>query len=468
MANLQAGFARVDVTPPLGIEISGYFVERFASGILDALEASALALRCGDDQAILIALDNLMIDKETMHAYRAAIAERTGVKAEAVFIACSHTHTGPLVGKSELDENKYGEKEYGDYLGRKLCDCAVMAVRDMTDAKMGYAVGCAPHIAFVRRFRMKNGSIRTNPGVNNPDIVAPIGDVDERVNVHFMVGGTIANTTVIAAALRPWEGVIAADTGHINVHETGAIEASGHKVCAIEAPGGKLTPALVRELLRRHCDGQDEHMVLPRMVYISDATELGTIYTKSELSALHDVCREYGLYLFLDGARLPAALVAEGNDLAPADFAKYCDVFYIGGTKNGLLFGEALVITNDSLKPHFRNMIKQRGGMFAKGFLFGTQFKAYFEDDLWLTMARHAVTQAQRIQKAATEKGYSLYAVSPTNQVFLVLSHAQIERLKQNFAFELNGRVDEDHEAARFVCSWATKPEAVDALIAAL
>ena len=289
-----------------------------------------------------------------------------------------------------------------------------------------------------------------------------------QADVHFMVGGTIANTTVIAAALRPWEGVIAADTGHINVHETGAIEASGHKVCAIEAPGGKLTPALVRELLRRHCDGQDEHMVLPRMVYISDATELGTIYTKAELSALHDVCREYGLYLFLDGARLPAALVAEGNDLAPADLAKYCDVFYIGGTKNGLLFGEALVITNNSLKPHFRNMIKQRGGMFAKGFLFGTQFKAYFENDLWLSMARHAVTQAQRIQQAALEKGYTLYAASPTNQVFLVLSHAQIERLRQDFAFELNGRVDEDHEAARFVCSWATKPEAVDTLIAAL
>ena len=289
-----------------------------------------------------------------------------------------------------------------------------------------------------------------------------------QADVHFMVGGTIANTTVIAAALRPWEGVIAADTGHINVHETGAIEASGHKVCAIEAPGGKLTPALVREVMRRHCDGQDEHMVLPRMVYISDATELGTIYTKAELSALHDVCREYGLYLFLDGARLPAALVAEGNDLAPADLAKYCDVFYIGGTKNGLLFGEALVITNNSLKPHFRNMIKQRGGMFAKGFLFGTQFKAYFENDLWLSMARHAVTQAQRIQQAALEKGYTLYAASPTNQVFLVLSHAQIERLRQDFAFELNGRVDEDHEAARFVCSWATKPEAVDALIAAL
>ena len=287
-------------------------------------------------------------------------------------------------------------------------------------------------------------------------------------DVHFIVGGTLANTIVISAALRPWEGVIAATTGHINVHETGAIESSGHKVCSIEAPDGKLTPALVREVMRIHCDGKDEHMVLPRMVYISDATELGTIYTKSELAALHDVCREFGLYLFLDGARMPAALVAEGNNLDITDFGKYCDAFYIGGTKNGLLFGEAVVITNNDLKPHFRNMIKQRGGMFAKGFLFGTQFKAYFKDDLWLSMARHAVSQAQRIQAAAIEKGYSLYAVSPTNQVFLVLSHAQIERLKQDFAFELNGHVDKDHEAARFVCSWATRPEAVDALIAAL
>ena len=289
-----------------------------------------------------------------------------------------------------------------------------------------------------------------------------------QADVHFLVGGTVTNTTVIAAALRPWEAVIAASTGHINAHETGAIESSGHKVCAIEAAEGKLTPAHVRAVMEEHCNGTDEHMVLPRMVYISQATELGTIYHKDELIALRKVCQEYDLYLFVDGARLAPALVAEGNDLAPEDYAKYCDVFYIGGTKNGLLFGEAVVITNDAIKPHFRNMIKQRGGMFAKGFLFGTQFKAYFEDDLWLTMARHAVTQAQRIQKAAAEKGYSLYAVSPTNQVFLVLSHAQIARLKQNFAFELNGRVDEDHEAARFVCSWATKPEAVDALIAAL
>ena len=340
----------------------------------------------------------------------------------------------------------------------------------MISFRNDYSEGAHPKVLAA----LEKNNLVTTCGYSMDDFCAEARDVVRarfscpQADVHFMVGGTIANTTVIAAALRPWEGVIAADTGHINVHETGAIEASGHKVCAIEAPDGKLTPALVREIMRRHCDGQDEHMVLPRMVYISDATELGTIYTKSELSALHDVCREYGLYLFLDGARLPAALVAAGNDLAPADFANYCDVFYIGGTKNGLLFGEALVITNDSLKPHFRNMIKQRGGMFAKGFLFGTQFKAYFKDDLWLSMARHAVSQAQRIQAAAIEKGYSLYAVSPTNQVFLVLSHAQIERLKQDFAFELNGHVDKDHEAARFVCSWATRPEAVDALIAAL
>ena len=287
-------------------------------------------------------------------------------------------------------------------------------------------------------------------------------------DVHFIVGGTLANTIVISAALRPWEGVIAATTGHINVHETGAIESSGHKVCAIEAPDGKLTPALVREVMRIHCDGKDEHMVLPRMAYISDATELGTIYTKAELAALHDVCREYGLYLFLDGARMPAALVAEGNDLDITDFGKYCDAFYIGGTKNGLLFGEAVVITNNDLKPHFRNMIKQRGGMFAKGFLFGVQFCAYFKDGLWLDLARHAVTQAQRIAKAAEEKGYTLYAKSPTNQVFIVLSREKIAELEQKFAFEAFGHVDDEHEVMRFVCSWATKEESVDALIASL
>ena len=283
-------------------------------------------------------------------------------------------------------------------------------------------------------------------------------------DVHFLVGGTIANTTVIAAALRPWEGVIAADTGHINVHETGAIEASGHKVCAIEAPSGKLTPALVREVMRRHCDGQDEHMVLPRMVYISDATELGTIYTKAELAALHEVCGEYGLYLFLDGARMAAALVAEGNDLQPEDFATYCDVFYLGGTKNGLLFGEAVVITNEALKPHFRNMIKQRGGMLAKGRLLGIQFDELFTDDLYFKISEKAVRQAKRIAKACEDAGCAFFAPSPTNQQFPIFPDTALEKLAEKYKYSYWARVDETHSAVRLCTSWATTDENVDAL----
>lgn len=288
-------------------------------------------------------------------------------------------------------------------------------------------------------------------------------------DVHFFVGATQANLTVIAAALKPWQGVLCADSGHIHVHETGSIEATGHKCLALPGKNGKITARQIRKAVEEHrANASHEHEVQPGMVYISNPTEVGTLYNKEELTDISAACYELGLYLFVDGARMAYGLTSPTNDLSLQDYAALCDVFYLGGTKCGALFGEAVVITNEALKPHFRNMIKQRGGMFAKGFLFGTQFKAYFKDDLWLSMARHAVSQAQRIQAAAIEKGYSLYAVSPTNQVFLVLSHAQIERLKQDFAFELNGHVDKDHEAARFVCSWATRPEAVDALIAAL
>ena len=285
--------------------------------------------------------------------------------------------------------------------------------------------------------------------------------------VHFLVGGTQANMTVIAAALRPHQAAVAAETGHIAVHETGSVEATGHKVITLPSVDGKIRAGQVKALVEAHwADSTHEHQPQPALVYISQPTENGTVYSLAELEAISAVCREKGLLLFVDGARLGAALAC--SDVSLADLARLTDVFYIGGTKLGALFGEAVVITNEALKRDFRYIIKQRGGMFAKGFLFGTQFKAYFKDDLWLSMARHAVSQAQRIQAAAIEKGYSLYAVSPTNQVFLVLSHAQIERLKQDFAFELNGHVDKDHEAARFVCSWATRPEAVDALIAAL
>lgn len=287
-------------------------------------------------------------------------------------------------------------------------------------------------------------------------------------DVHLMVGGTITNLTAIAASLRPYQAVITVTSAHINLHETGSIEAGGHKILCADAPDGKLTPQMVRRILREHQYGKNEHMVQPKLVYISDATELGTIYTKSELTALRAVCDEYGLYLYLDGARLAPALVAEGNDLAPEDFAQLCDAFYIGGTKNGLLFGEALVIVNDALKPDFRHMIKQRGGMFAKGRLLGVQFLAYFEDDLWLTAARHAVLAAQRIARAFTQAGYRLLADSPTNQIFPIVSNEKMAELAKTFIFEENAPAGETHTAIRFVTSWATKDADVDALVQAL
>ena len=287
-------------------------------------------------------------------------------------------------------------------------------------------------------------------------------------DVHFLVGGTQTNQLAASAFLRPWEAMVAADTGHIAVHETGAIEATGHKVYVVPGVDGKLTPAAIRTAVRDHQTGTEEHMVLPRMVYVSDSTELGTIYTRAELQALSDTCRELGLYLYLDGARMAMALTAQGNDLVPEDFAQLCDAFYLGGTKNALLFGEALVIVNNALKPYFRNVMKQHGGMLAKGRLLGVQFAAILQDDLWLQTARHANELAQRLAAALTAMGVPLYAASPTNQVFPIFTNAQVEALRQDFSFEFIARVDENHSAIRFVTSWATRPEDVDALICAV
>lgn len=287
-------------------------------------------------------------------------------------------------------------------------------------------------------------------------------------DVHFLVGGTQTNLTAAAAFLRPWEAIIAADTGHIAVHETGAIEATGHKVYVVPGVDGKLTSDAIRTAVRDHQTGTEEHMVLPRMVYVSDSTELGTIYTRAELQALSDTCRELGLYLYLDGARMAMALTAQGNDLVPEDFAQLCDAFYLGGTKNALLFGEALVIVNNALKPYFRNVMKQHGGMLAKGRLLGVQFAAILQDDLWLQTARHANELAQRLAAALTAMGVPLYAASPTNQVFPIFTNAQVEALRQDFSFEFIARVDENHSAIRFVTSWATRPEDVETLLEAV
>ncbi len=287
-------------------------------------------------------------------------------------------------------------------------------------------------------------------------------------DVHFLVGGTQTNLTAAAAFLHPWEAMISADTGHVCVHETGAIEATGHKVCSLPAVNGKVTPEAVRKLVAAHRTGVEEHMVLPRLLYVSDSTELGTIYVKKELEALRKVCDELGLLLYLDGARMAAALTAEGNDLKPEDFAQLCDAFYVGGTKNALLFGEALVIVNDDLKPFVRNIIKQRGGMLAKGWLLGVQFEALFRDNLWLETAEHANQQAQKLSKGLSDLGVEFYIDSPTNQIFPIFTDEQVEKLRKFVAFDFIAKVDESRSAVRFVTSWATPEENVDFLLLAI
>lgn len=286
-----------------------------------------------------------------------------------------------------------------------------------------------------------------------------------QADVWFLSGGTQTNLIALTAALRPHEAVIGAATCHIFVHETGAIEATGHKVLAIPDEEGKVRPEGVLSVLEEHA--MAPHMVKPRVVYISQSTEVGTVYTRAELQALHEVCQAHDLLLYADGARLGVALTAEGCDVTLADMAKYCDFFCIGGTKNGALFGEALVLVNPCLKPDFLYIVKQRGGLFAKGRLLGIQFAELFRDGLYYELARHANNEAMRIKTALTALGVRFQVDSPTNQQFIYLTAAQADALKERFAIDeewrRNGTV-----ALRICTSWATRPEAVTELIAAL
>ena len=289
---------------------------------------------------------------------------------------------------------------------------------------------------------------------------------DESLAVHFLVGGTQTNMTVIDAALRSHQGVLCAESGHINVHETGAVESCGHKVLGLPSEDGKITAAQVEEAFTQHIHNDSfEHMVQPKLVYISNPTELGTIYSKAELTALSEVCRKCGLYLFLDGARLGYGLMAPDNDLTLADIASLCDVFYIGGTKVGALFGEAVVIRNEALKRDFRYFIKQKGGMLAKGRLLGVQFDALFTDDLYFEISGHAIDMAERLRSVFAEKGYSFLVPNRTNQVFVIMPDADLEKLATQFGYCYERRIDENHSAVRFCTSWATKEENLDALI---
>ncbi len=282
--------------------------------------------------------------------------------------------------------------------------------------------------------------------------------------VHFLMGGTQANLTVIAAALRPHQGVVATDTAHISGHETGAIEACGHKVLTVPNHDGKLSARQVEQLWCAHQeDPTREHTVKPGMVYISNPTELGTLYSLKELEELSATCRTRGLLLYLDGARLGYGLAAADNTLSLPDIARLCDVFYIGGTKQGALFGEAVVITNSRLKEDFRYLIKQRGGMLAKGRLLGEQFLALFEDGLYLRLARHADEMADILRDGLEQAGCPLMVKSCTNLIFAVLPDKALGKLGEKYSFSYYQRVDEEHCAVRFCTSWATTREQVEA-----
>lgn len=283
--------------------------------------------------------------------------------------------------------------------------------------------------------------------------------------VYFLVGGTQTNATVIDAVLSNYEGVLAAETGHIAVHEAGAVEYTGHKVLTLPQKNGKIDPEDVRSYLKTfYSDENQEHMVYPGMVYISHPTEYGTLYTKKELEKLHSICQEYEIPLFLDGARLGYGLMADGTDVTLEDIARYTDVFYIGGTKVGALFGEAVVFTNKKLARHFFTIVKQHGALLAKGRILGIQFAELFTDNLYFDIARHAIHMAHRLIDVFERNHYRFLLKTPTNQQFLILENEQMEALSRHTTFSFWEVYDENHTVVRFATSWATKEEDIAAL----
>lgn len=285
------------------------------------------------------------------------------------------------------------------------------------------------------------------------------------LQIQFLTGGTQTNQIAIDAMLRSYEGVISADTGHINVHEAGAIEYSGHRVLPIPHVEGKIIAQALEDYMHAFVNDEvKEHLVQPGMVYISHPTEFGTLYTKAELSALSACCRKYGLSLYMDGARLGYGLMSPETDVSLADVARLCDLFYIGGTKVGALCGEALVFTGGCMPPHFITTVKQHGALLAKTRLVSQQFDALFTDGLYYEISRHAIAMAMELKKAFIAAGYELLMDSPTNQQFFIMSRRQMEKLREKVQFNLWQQMDDGRVAIRLVTSWATRPEDVEAL----
>lgn len=283
-----------------------------------------------------------------------------------------------------------------------------------------------------------------------------------KAHIHLLCGGTQTNLTVISAFLKSHEAVIAANTGHILVHETGAIEATGHKVISVKVEDGKLNSDHIKMVLEEHTD---EHMVKPKMVYISNPTEIGSIYKKQELKDLSDFCKNNNLLLYIDGARLGSALCSRENDIEPSDLPEFADAFYIGGTKNGALIGEALVICKDNLNEDFRFHIKQKGGLLAKGKLIGIQFLELFKNDIYFDLARHANEMAALIKGEIDNCGYKYLVDSPSNQIFPILPNKAIEKLQEKYSFYIWQKIDEENSAIRLVTSWATNKDVVEQFI---
>lgn len=280
--------------------------------------------------------------------------------------------------------------------------------------------------------------------------------------VHFVSGGTQANLIVLASILKPFEAVIAVNTGHICVHEAGAIEATGHKICTVMSKDGKIRPEQIQAVYDEH---SDEHMVKPRVVFVSHSTEVGTIYLKHELQDISEVCKRNGLYLYLDGARLGSALTSTQSDMSLAEVSSLVDAFYIGGTKNGALLGEAIVINNNQLKVNFRYHLKQRGALLAKGRVLGVQFLELFKNDLYFELAKHANEMAGKLTQGIREQGYEFLTDSATNQIFPIFPNILIEKLKDLYGFYIWSKIDDGKSSIRLVTSWATKEEAIDGFL---
>ena len=322
---------------------------------------------------------------------------------------------------------------------------SILEAMTATNLEGNFGYGCDPHC--------ERAAALIRQKIGRPD-----------ADVHFFVGGTQTNATCICAFLRPHEAAIAAHSGHICVHETGAVEATGHKCIAMPAaPGGKLTPELVRQAVAAH---PDEHMVKPRLVYVSNTTEVGGVYTTAELEALRAVCDELGLLLYLDGARLASALACGGASFE--DLGRLCDAFYIGGTKNGAIFGEAVCIMNPALKPDFRYILKQHGGMLAKGWLLGVQFEQLMRSGLYEELGEHSTRMARQLAEGLKGLGVEFLFESPSNQIFPILPDEVLAKLEGAFHWEVNATLEGGRSCIRLVCSWATQQAAVTAFLLAV